>query len=106
MGLTPSESSPGESSSQGPITKAGNRHARRLLVESGLAPQQAIPALGSPDNRWKQASPAARSRGHLGNQRLRHRWMMFNQRKKKSTIASVAVARELAGCSWSLATLE
>jgi hypothetical protein len=32
--------------------------------------------------------------------------MTFNERKKKSTIAAVAVARELAGWCWSLATLE
>jgi transposase len=34
LGLVPSESSSGSSRCQGPITKAGNTHARRLLVEA------------------------------------------------------------------------
>ena len=34
VGLTPSEHSSGESRSQGSITKTGNAHVRRLLVES------------------------------------------------------------------------
>ena len=50
--------------------------------------------------------PAARARGHEGNRRLHHRWQVFNARKKKPVIANVAVARELAGWCWSLATLE
>ena len=34
LGLTPSENSSGERRRQGAITKAGNRHARRLLIEA------------------------------------------------------------------------
>ena len=34
LGLTPSESSSGERRRQGAITKTGNAHARRLLVEA------------------------------------------------------------------------
>jgi transposase len=35
LGITPSEYSSGESQHRGHITKAGNRHARRLLIEAG-----------------------------------------------------------------------
>jgi transposase len=106
LGLVPSESSSGESRTQGPITKAGNRHARRLLVEAAWHHNRPYRPSAALRNRWNQASPAARARGHLGNQRLRHRWQTLNQRKKKSTIASVAVARELAGWCWSLAMID
>jgi transposase len=42
---------------------------------------------------------------HLGNQRLHHRWATYTARKKKHTVATTAIARELAGWCWSLATL-
>ena len=106
LGLVPSESSSGESRSQGSITKAGNRHARRLLVEAAWhhnKPYRPSPPLRA---RWQAAGPVAAARGHLGNQRLRHRWLVLNQRKKEPAIACVAIARELAGWCWSLATLE
>ena len=34
LGLVPSESSSGQSRSQGPITRTGNTHARRILIEA------------------------------------------------------------------------
>ena len=57
-------------------------------------------------SRWKQASPAARARGHEGNRRLHQRWQALTARRKKPVVATVAVARELAGWAWSLAVLE
>jgi hypothetical protein len=56
--------------------------------------------------RWNLASPAAKARGHAGNHRLHQRWQTFIVCKKKTVIANVAVARELAGWCWSLAVLE
>jgi transposase len=105
LGLVPSERSTGERRVQGSITKTGNTHARRLLVEAawhhrpGYTPGRAILA------RWDQATPAARARGHAGNHRLHHRWVELNLRHKHRAIANVAVARELAGWCWSLATM-
>jgi transposase len=57
-------------------------------------------------DRWDLATPAARARGDAGNQRLHQRWTRFNERRKRPVIANVAIARELAGWCWSLATLE
>jgi hypothetical protein len=57
-------------------------------------------------DRWELASPAARARGDAGNRRLHTRWVRFIDRNKKSTIAAVAIARELAGWCWSLAILD
>jgi transposase len=106
LGLVPSEFSSGESRSQGAITKAGNRHARRLLVEAAWHHNKAYRPSPPLRARWQAAGPVAAARGHQGNQRLRHRWLVLNQRKKEPAIVAVAIARELAGWCWSLATLE
>lgn len=106
LGLVPSEFSSGTKRSQGPITKTGNVHARRLLVEAAwhhLRPYR-TPGL-TMRARWAAASPAAQARGHAGNQRLHARWLALHARRKNTVIANVAVARELAGWCWSLATL-
>ncbi len=106
LGLVPSEFSSGESRSQGSITKAGNRHARRLLVEAAWHHNKPYRPSRPLRTRWQAAGPIAAARGHQANQRLRHRWIVLNQRKKDPAVACVAVARELAGWCWSLATLE
>ena len=106
LGLVPSEHSSGDSRRQGAITKTGNTHARRLLVEAAWhhKPRYTVgPVLQA---RWNQATPAARARGHAGNQRLHHQWVGYAARRKKHTVANTAIARELAGWCWSLATLE
>jgi transposase len=107
VGLVPSEHSSGQSRSQGSITKTGNSHARRLLVEAAWHHAKPYRTPGKTmRDRWEQAPAEARLRGHLGNQRLNQRWRALNARKKKPVIANVAVARELAGWAWSLAVLD
>jgi transposase len=107
LGLVPTESSSGQQRWQGSITKAGNGHARRLLVEAAWHHRRTY---RNPSTimraRWKLASPAARARGHAGNHRLHQRWLTLLGRKKKPVIANVAIARELAGWCWSLAIMD
>lgn len=107
VGLVPTEDSSGQSRSQGSNTKAGNTHARRLLVEAAWhhAKPYRVPGKTMRD-RWELAPSAARVRGHEGNRRLHQCWQAFSARKKRPAIADVAVARELAGWAWSLAVLE
>ncbi|MFH5821011.1 transposase [Georgenia sp. AZ-5] len=57
-------------------------------------------------DRWDNAPAAARARGDLGNRRLHARWVTFIDRRKRPTIANVAIARELAGWCWSLAIMD
>jgi transposase len=57
-------------------------------------------------DRWDCAPVAARARGDEGNRRLHQRWVRFIDRRKRGTIANVAIARELAGWCWSLAVME
>ncbi len=106
VGLVPSEHSSGSSRVQGPITKAGNGHARRLLVEAAWHHRSRYRPGKTMRDRWELASPAARARGDLGNRRLHARWVKFIDRNKKSTIANTAIARELAGWCWSLAVID
>jgi transposase len=107
LGLVPTEYSSGATRSQGSITKTGNGHARRLLVEAAWHHRKTYRHPGlTMRTRWEQAPTAARLRGHQGNQRLHQRWEAFTARRKKPVVANVAVARELAGWAWSLAVME
>lgn len=107
IGLVPSEHSSGASRSLGSITKTGNSHARRLLVEAAWHHRKAYRTPGQTMRaRWELAPPAAATRGHKGNQRLHQRWQTFTDRKKRPVVANVAVAREMAGWCWSLAVLQ
>ena len=103
----PTESSSGSSRSQGGITKTGNGHARRLLVEAAWHHRAPYRHPGVDlRRRWDLASPAARARGAQANRRLHARWQAFDVRKKRPVVANTAIARELAGWCWSLAVLE
>jgi len=106
LGLVPTESSTGSKRVQGSITKAGNTHARRLLVEAAWHHRKAYRPGLTMQARWNLAPAAARARGHQGNQRLHDRWEVFTERKKRPVIANVAIARELAGWCWSLAVMD
>jgi len=106
VGLTPSEHSSGTSRSQGSITKTGNSHARRLLVEAAWHHRPAYRPGKTMYDRWALAPEVAQARGDAGNRRLHRQWLRFIARKKRGTIAAVAIARELAGWCWSLATLD
>jgi transposase len=105
VGLVPSEYSSGTSRVQGSITKTGNTHVRRLLVEAAWHHRARYVVGKTMRDRWELAGPAARVRGDAGNRRLHARWITFNQRRKRPVVANVAVARELAGWCWSLAVM-
>ena len=107
LGLVPSEYSSGASRVQGSITKTGNTHARRLLVEAAWHHRKTYRSPGAVMRaRWDKAPAAARARGHAGNHRLHQRWFTFTERRKRPVVANVAVARELAGWCWSLAVMD
>ncbi len=106
LGLVPSEYSSGDSRVQGSVTKTGNGHARRLLVEAAWHHRSPYRPGTVLRRRWELASPAARARGQAANRRLHQRWIDFDLRRKRSVVANMAVARELAGWCWSLAVLQ
>jgi transposase len=105
LGLVPSEDSSGERRRQGAITKTGNTHARRLLVEAAWQQRRPLRASAALEQR-RQGQPAAvRARADQSARRLHHRWHALEDRGKRRTIVAVAVARELAGHCWALATM-
>jgi transposase len=106
LGLVPTEYSTGESRSRGAITKTGNGHARRLLIEAAWHHRKPYRPSLVLQRRWDRASSIARERGKAGNRRLHARWVTFDARRKRPVVANTAIARELAGWCWSLAVLE
>lgn len=106
LGLVPTEHSSGASRSQGSITKTGNGHARRLLIEAAWHHRSQYRPGADLRRRWSQASPAARARGQQANRRLHARWVGFDLRRKRPALANAAIGRELAGWCWSLAVLD
>ena len=92
LGITPSEYSSGEAQHRGHITKAGNRHARRLLIEAAWhyrhAPRR--PARG----------PQPSDRAWQAQIRLHHRHRHLTEHNKRSTVTTVAIARELTAFLW------
>jgi len=105
LGLVPTEYSSGSTRSQGGLTKTGNGHARRLLIEAAWHHRKLYRPVQALRQRWDAATPAARARGQAANRRLHQRWQRFDQRSKRPVVANAAIARELAGWCWSLATL-
>ncbi len=106
LGLVPSEDSSGQRRSQGAITKTGNTHARRLLVEAAWHHRRPYRPSRELIRRREGQPAAVRERAERANRRLHQRWVAFDARNKRSTISCVAVARELAGWSWSLAVMD
>ena len=96
LGITPTEYSSGAQQHRGHITRAGNEHARRLLIEAAWHyrhPPRRSTRRPEPDQRAWQAQV-----------RLFHRWRHLTGHGKRSTVANVAIARELAGFIWAAMT--
>lgn len=101
-GLVPSEYSSGTRRQQGAITKTGNAHLRRVLVEAAWA-YRARPMYPSERSRRRIEQPAAVVALCASvEQRLHRRYWRMVQRGKLSQVAAVAIARELAGAVWAL----
>jgi transposase len=102
LGLVPSEQSTGDTIKRGPITKAGNRRARRVLVESAWSYRHP-PRIGN-DKQKKVAatSPAVRAIAWKAQHRLYGRYRALTRRGKLKTVVITAIARELAGFVWAV----
>jgi transposase len=104
VGLVPSEHSSGERRRQGSITKVGNSHVRRLLVEAAWHARRR-PTVGYELARRQRGQDAAViERSWRCQQRLYQRWQRMAARGKPHQKIVVACARELAGFVWAIAT--
>lgn len=101
VGLVPSEHSSGESRFRGGITKAGNKHLRKLLVEAAWHYKGAS---RSPKDlaKGQVVDAATRRHANAGVRRLVDRRRSMDDAGKQSSVANVAVARELACWCWAV----
>jgi transposase len=105
LGLVPSEDSTGESHSRGGVTKTGNSHARRLLIEAAWHHRSPYRPSTRLQRRWSRAPGPVAAHAAKGNRRLHARWRSFDARRKRPVVANTAIARELAGWCWALAVM-
>jgi transposase len=106
LGLVPGEHSTGESRSQHGVTKTGNSHVRRLLVEAAWHHRPPYRPSTKLQRRWQRAPGPVVAHAGKGNRRLHARWQSFDTRRKRPVVANLAIARELAGWCWALAVME
>ncbi|WP_165849415.1 IS110 family transposase [Candidatus Cryosericum septentrionale] len=102
-GLTPSEHSSGATIRHGSITKTGNRHVRRVLVEAAWAYRYAPAVRGAHAKRLEGQPPEVAAYSWAAQCRLHATYRKLAARKGPNK-AVVAVARELAGFVWGAMT--
>ena len=102
LGLVPSEDSTGDTVRRGPITKAGNRRARRTLVECSWSYQHPARVGKEKQEKVAAAPPAVREIAWKAQCRLTARYRALIRKGKLKTVAVTAVARELAAFIWAV----
>jgi transposase len=106
VGLVPSEHSSGDKRRQGSITKVGNGHVRRLLVEAAWHARRRPKVGYQPARRQRGQDAVVVERAWRCQQRLYQRWQRMAGRGKPQQKIVVACARELAGFVWAIATAQ
>lgn len=104
LGLVPSEYSSGEQRHRGHITKTGNRHARRLLIEAAWHYQHRARVSKRIAGNRDHVPPQVFARAWRAQVRLHHRHRTLRSHGKRPTVVNVAVARELCGFIWAAMT--
>jgi transposase len=103
LGLTPSEYSSGARRQQGGITKSGNTHARRVLVESAWAYRHPAKVSAHLQRRIEHFPAALQELSWKAQLRLCKRFRQLSARGKHLNEVVVAVARELSAFLWAIA---
>jgi transposase len=103
LGLIPSEYSSGERRRQGSITKAGNTHARRVLVEGAWAYRDPAKVSRHLQLRLEQLPKPIQDLSWKAQVRLCKRFRRLLARGKHANQGVVAMARELVGFMWAMA---
>jgi transposase len=103
LGLTPSEYSSGPRRSQGGITKTGNSHARRALVEGAWAYRYPAKVSRHLQLRLEQLPKPIQDISWRAQVRLCKRYRQLMARGKNANQVVVAIARELVAFMWAIA---
>jgi len=104
VGLVPSEHSSGARRVQGGITKTGNAHLRRVLVESAWHYRHHPCVSAAVRARQRGAPATAIAAAWSAQQRLSRRYARFAARGKRKQHIVTAIARELTGFVWAALT--
>ena len=103
LGLTPSEYSTGDRRRQGRITKAGNGHARRALVEGAWAYRYPAKVSRHLQLRQEKLPADIQAIAWKAQVRLCRRYRQLSARGKHVNQVVVAIAREMAAFAWAIA---
>jgi transposase len=103
LGLTPSECSSGERRRQGGITKAGNTHARRAMIEGAWAYRYPAKVSRHLQLRLEHLPKAIQDIAWKAQVRLCKRYRRLLARGKNANQVVVAIAREMAAFMWAIA---
>ncbi|WP_417158906.1 IS110 family transposase [Streptococcus suis] len=107
LGLTPSENSSGDRERRGAITKTGNSHVRRLLIEAAQSLAKGTIGYKSKELKRRQSGNRVEVIAYAdkANERLRRRYRtLVLGKNKKQNVAKTAIARELSGFIWGMMT--
>ncbi|MFZ2088520.1 MAG: IS110 family transposase [Desulfobaccales bacterium] len=102
LGLVPSEHSSGASVRRGPITKTGNGHARRVLLEAAWAYRWRARLTGPLLKRQEGLPEHIRQLAWKAQVRLCARYRRLMGRGKHKNTVVTAIARELAAFFWAI----
>ena len=101
-GAFPSEDSTGKRIRRGGITKSGNAHLRRIVVESAWSYRH-LPRVGAKLRKRQQGLPAEITEiAWKAQNRLHKRYMTLMARGKEQRKTMTAIARELLGFIWAI----
>lgn len=103
LGLVPSEHSSGGSRRQGSITRTGNGHVRRVLVEAGWNYRFPARKTREIEKRAEKTSKVVQAIAWQTQKRLCGRYQALMAAGKIKQQVTTAVARELAGFIWAIA---
>lgn len=103
LGLVPSEYSSGKSQRRGGITKTGNGHVRRVLVEASWCYRFPARKSAHLQQRARQTTEGIQAIAWKAQKRLCGRYRHLTNRGKLKVQVCTAIARELAGFIWAIA---
>jgi transposase len=102
LGVVPSEHSSGNSKSRGGITKTGNGHVRRVLVEAAWTYRHPARKTAVLQRRAERTPKAIQEIAWKAQKRLCARYQLLEARGKLKVQVCTATARELAGFIWAI----
>ena len=106
LGLIPSEHSSGGHTQRGGITKTGNSHARRVLIECAWHYRHSAQVSRALRQRRAGQPPRVIAIADKAHRRLSGRYRRMTARGKEHNKVVVAIARELVGFLWATLVVE